>query len=91
MSGYVYMGPRSVMRIQRGKPANSVTVTCYRHRNCHICLTQANCPSDLVLKQWLFDVPATPEGASVDANRELALRHMQIAKDKWGVRKRKPP
>eukprot|EP00959_Pyramimonas_sp_CCMP1952_P232018 4848924-Pyramimonas_sp.AAC.1 len=88
-SGYIHMAGRHIMRIQRGKPAKSVTVNCYRHRSCHLCLTEWACPSDMVLKEWLFSVEATPTGADAAANKKLASEHMNIAKDQWGVKKRK--
>jgi hypothetical protein len=45
-AGYVYLRGRHVLRIQRGKPANSVTVNCYRHPGCILCIRQHKCPDD---------------------------------------------
>lgn len=81
--GYCYLGGRSVLRIQRGKPANSVTVNCYRHSGCHLLLAASRCPSDAVLKQWLFEVDQLPPGASPAERRAMAQRHMNMAKSRW--------
>ncbi len=89
--GYVYDDePRSVLRIQRGKPRFSVTVTCYKHRGCHLLLTEARAPSDDVLKQWLFEVPATPKEATVAENKTLSERHRAIARDRGWTAPAKP-
>lgn len=82
-SGYVYDGGRSVMRIQRGKPARSVTVNCYRHSRCTLLLTERRCPDDATLKRWLFDVPAAPPGATTAESKALAVEHMAVGKRQW--------
>lgn len=88
--GYVYDStPRSVLRIQRGKPKNSVTVNCYLHIGCKLLLTETRCPSDEVLKQWLYEVPAPKRGSSRDEVRQLAEEHMQLGKGRWGGRGKK--
>lgn len=84
-SGYVYDAqPRSVLRIQRGKPARSVTVSCYRHAGCKLLLTEERCPDDATLKRWLYETPAPPAGASRDEARRLAQEHMALGKGRWG-------
>lgn len=87
--GYVYEGGRSVMRIQRGKPARSVTITCYRHSRCTMLLTEARCPSDLELKRWSLAVPAAPQGCPVEESRALAAQHMALGKGQWAGRRGK--
>lgn len=82
-SGYVYLEGRSVMRIQRGKPARSVTVNCYRHPRCTMLLQESMCPSDDELKRWLFMVEPPPLGCTTAESREFAARHMAIGKAKW--------
>lgn len=84
--GYVYDGARSVMRVQRGKPARSVSVSCYLHPACTLLLTQALCPSDAVLKQWLFEVEAAPPGAPSAERKELARQHMALGRARWSAR-----
>lgn len=84
--GYVYDStPRSVLRIQRGKPKNSVTVNCYLHPGCKLLLVEARCPSDEVLKQWLYEVPRAVPGSS--EGRQLAATHMELGKGRWSGRK----
>lgn len=86
--GYVYEEGRSVMRVQRGKPARSVTITCYRHSKCTMLLTEARCPSDLELNRWSLAVPAAPQGCSVEESRVLAAQHMALGKGQWAGRRR---
>lgn len=87
-SGYVYDGLRSVLRIQRGKPAGSVTVNCYRHPGCRMLLSMARCPDDLTLKQWLFEVDAPLPGATADERKALAKQHMDLGRGRWFVGRR---
>lgn len=84
--GYVYDSGRSVMRIQRGKPKNSVTVNCYKHSRCTVLLTEARCPSDMELKKWLFAVEPPAPGCSIAEAKELASRHMSVGKAQWTAR-----
>ena len=88
--GYCYLDGRSVLRIQRGKPKNSCTVTCYRHSGCHLLLTMARCPSTDTLKQWAFEVPALAADASPAERKAQARKHMDMAMGRWGARARKP-
>lgn len=81
--GYIYDGGRSIMRIQRGKPARSVTVNCYVHSRCTMLLQESRCPSDEELKKWLFSVGPPPPGASAAEVKDLAARHMALGKAKW--------
>jgi hypothetical protein len=85
-AGYVYDGMRSVLRIQRGKPKNSVTVTCYRHSGCHLLLSQARCPSDETLCKWLFEVGVAPVGAPKEVGKQLAQDHMRLGKSRWSAK-----
>lgn len=85
-SGYVYdANGRTAMRIQRGKPAKSVTVNCYRHSRCTLLLSQSRCPDDPALKRWLFEVEAAPLGCSTAESKELASKHMAAGKAKWSA------
>ena len=86
--GYVYDGGRSIMRVQRGKPAQSVTVNCYNHSQCKMLLTLNRCPDDMTLKRWYFSVPAPPPGASTEASRALGRQHMAEGLRQWGGRRR---
>lgn len=87
-SGYVYDGTRCVMRIQRGKPARSVTISCYSHARCTMLLTEARCPDDRELFRWLLAVPRAPPGCPTSESRELAAQHMALGKGQWSARKR---
>ena len=85
-SGYCYYKGRQAIRIQRGKPnANSVSISCYRHTSCTMLLSASRCPPDSTLKQWLFEVEATPAGASDELKAALRRRHMQLGKDRWSA------
>lgn len=83
--GYVYMGGRSVLRIQRGRPTNSCTITCYMHGSCHALLGLARTPDDETIKKWLFEVPPAPEGATPAEAKALAKRHSQLLKDRYSA------
>lgn len=85
--GYVYDQTRMVMRVQRGKPKNSVTINCYRHSGCRMLLTERRCPDDAALKRWLFEVPRAPPGSSREEERRLASEHMAIGKGRWAGRR----
>lgn len=88
--GYVYDStPRSVLRIQRGKPKNSVTINCYKHPGCRLLLTEARCPDDDGLKRWLFEVPPAAPGSSRDEAKRLAETHMALGKGRWGGAKQR--
>lgn len=83
--GYIYDAtPRSVMRIQRGKPKRSVTINCYYHPSCSMLLTEDRCPDDMTLKRWLYEVPPAPPGCSRDEAKRLAEEHMTAGKSRWG-------
>lgn len=84
--GYFYFRGRSVMRVQRGKPARSVTVSCYRHSRCTMLLTESRCPDDEALKKWLFAVDAPAPGASSAEAKALALEHMALGKGQWSAK-----
>lgn len=87
--GYIYNSePRTVMRVQRGKPANSVTINCYLHSGCRLLLTEARCPDDATLKRWLFEVPAPRPGATKEEAKKLAQDHMALGKGRWGGKKK---
>ena len=81
--GYIYDGMRSVMRVQRGKPAKSVIVNCYLHTGCRMLLAESRCPTDDVLKQWLFAVPAPSPTASADERKALAKQRMSLGRGQW--------
>lgn len=88
--GYVYNTDcRMVLRIQRGKPKNSVTVNCYLHSRCKLLLTEARCPDDDTLKRWLFEVPAPTPGLPAVEARALAERHMALGKGRWGGKRQR--
>lgn len=82
-TGYVYDGMRSVLRIQRGKPQGSVTISCYKHAGCRLLVSIARCETDEEIKKWYFEVGPPPEGASSADKKALAKRHMDLGKAKW--------
>jgi hypothetical protein len=84
--GYCHLGIRHVLRIQRGKPKGSVSVTCYRHRACTLLLSESRAPADIEFKKWLFEVDATPQGATTADNRALALQHTALGKARWSAK-----
>ena len=87
--GYCYLNGRIVLRVLRGKPKNSVTVTCYNHRSCHLTLTEARCPrTDHELKWWVFELPETPRTAPAEQRRADADAHMKLGYARWGAPKR---
>ena len=82
-TGYFSLGVRSVLRIQRGKPAYSVTVNCYRHVGCRLLIAQSRCPDDEALKRWLFEVHPPAADAPAAEKKHLATDHMNIGKARW--------
>lgn len=85
-TGYVYDNMRSVMRIQRGKPKNSVTITCYRHSKCNFLLTMARCPDNQALFKWFYEVEAAPSGSAANISRELGAKHVKLAMSRWSAK-----
>ena len=83
--GYCYYRGRQVLRIQRGKPAHSVSISCYRHNSCTLLLGMTRCPPDHILKQWCFEVEANPPGATRAARVALAREHMALGKGRWSA------
>lgn len=82
--GYYYDETgRSVMRVQRGAPARSITVNCYRHPSCRLLLMERACTDDEGLKRWLYEVPSAPSGAPTAQRQELAKQHMALGKARW--------
>ena len=86
ISGYCYLGGRSVLRIQRGAPANSVTVSCYKHPSCRMCLSEARCPSNDGLKAWYHEGETPSPDATTDEKRLLAKQHMKLGMDRWSAK-----
>lgn len=87
IAGYVSDGQRSVMRIQRGKPKNRVTVTCYRHRKCGLLLNEDRCPPDSELLKWVYEVEATPGDAEPEVSKALSAQHIALGKARWSSRR----
>eukprot|EP00959_Pyramimonas_sp_CCMP1952_P454644 9470222-Pyramimonas_sp.AAC.3 len=85
--GYVAYRNRSVIRIQRGRPAKSTTVTCFRHTGCRLCITESRCPSDEELFKWLFEIPEDQAGDDRDTKRARASAHMNSARERWYAKK----
>ena len=83
LAGYAYYKHRSVMRIQRGKPKNSVTINCFRHASCRLTIAEARCPPDVDLYKWLFEVDENLPGDTGEARKEKAKTHMSLGRDKW--------
>eukprot|EP00959_Pyramimonas_sp_CCMP1952_P224953 4703828-Pyramimonas_sp.AAC.2 len=87
--GYYHLGGRQVLRVQRGRPVNSVTITCYRHRGCSICVPGHLCGTDEDIFKWLFEVEPTPDGAHASVNKPLAKQHMDSGRAKWSAKAHK--
>lgn len=85
-TGYYYYQGRSVLRVQRGKPARSVTVTCYRHPRCTMLLSESRCPSDDVLKEWAFAVGDGGVDRTPGQAKDLAAQHMALGKGQWSAK-----
>lgn len=85
-SGYVYLDGRSAMRIQRGKPAGRLTLSCYRHPSCNLIINLDRAPDDDELKRWFFEVEPVPPGASKEEKLELKNRHVKSARARWTSR-----
>ena len=89
--GYCYMGGRSVLRIQVGKPKHSTTVNCYHHPSCKLLLSLSRCPDITTLKAWFLEVPKPPAGATGPEKKALARRHMQLGNSRWKGRRAAEP
>lgn len=72
-----------MLRIQRGKPANRVTISCYRHPSCNILVNESRAPSDQDVFSWLYEVEPVAQGMSKEERQELARRHKKLARDRW--------
>ena len=81
--GYVSLGGKTVMRIQRNVLPHSVRVTCYRHTACSLTISAERCPSDSVLKRWLFEVPANPPAVTPELKKELSTTHKDLGRSRW--------
>lgn len=82
-SGYVYHGGRSVMRIQRGKPAGRVTVTRYKHPACSVLINADRAPPDVDLYRWLLEVPPANSDMSPAERKALTTQHKASARAQW--------
>ncbi|CAK0820927.1 unnamed protein product [Prorocentrum cordatum] len=76
--------------LERGNPVGSVYVTCSIHAMCKLTMTASRAPDDGVLKQWLFEAPAPPPGATSEQRAKLAKRHMNRGKRRWYARSPPP-
>lgn len=70
-TGYVTSEGRLCVRIQRGKPKGSVSIRCYRHRNCSLLLTERLALGDDDLLEWAFSVEATGPELSLEESQAL--------------------
>ena len=85
--GYVYdKTPRSVLRVQRGKPSRSTTINCYRHPSCRLLLRESETPADIELLKWLYEVPAATNTMTREERKALAERHVAIGRARWYAR-----
>lgn len=82
-SGYVYEGGRSVLRIQRGKPANRVTINCYLHPRCTCLVNENRAPPDQEIFQWLYEVERATADMSASDRKALTDRHKALARARW--------
>lgn len=88
--GYIYYKGRSHMRIIRGNPKYSVTISCYNHPSCSFVLSEKRCPSDEELKKWSFEVGRAPEGSSSAIKAKLRDEHKGLALARWTTGKGRP-
>lgn len=87
-SGYYYQNGRSVLRIQRGKPAGRVTISCYRHPACTILVNESRAPPDEEVFEWLYSVPPATAEMSPAERKALSAQHRGIAREKWTAPRR---
>ena len=88
--GYVYQDGRCVMRIQRQGVPLRVWANCYLHPSCRVNVPAAERgPTDNDLFRWLFDVEPAPGWMDQRQREALARQHMQLARDRWGLRGRR--
>lgn len=85
----MYSGGRSILRIQHppGDPGR-LWVNCYRHTNCRVNLRYHDGhPSNAEIYEWLYSVQESTREMTDDVRKDLARRHQQLARDKWGLRR----
>lgn len=80
--GYVSFEGRSILRILRGNPKNSLSIKCYRHPGCTWLLPLRLAPPDADLIAWSFEVPPATPGMPPAEAKELARRHIKLA-ERW--------
>jgi len=86
--GYVYCEGRSICRIQRGKPAGRVTVTCYRHPGCNLLLNMSRAPENIDIYRWLFQVEAATPEMTKEERTALRGQHTAMGKAMWSNKKK---
>lgn len=82
-SGYVHDAGRAVLRIQRGKPANRVTLSCYKHPGCTLLVNENRAPDNLEIFKWFVEVESPHGDMSTAEKRALTARHKALARAKW--------
>ena len=85
MTGYIYSGGRSVLRIQRHTPKDRLRVACFLHRNCNFMMHIKNDPGDSELKKWLYETDATIETDDNTTSKRKTREHKQLARTRWGA------
>ena len=83
VTGYLYLDGRSILRIQRGRPKHSTTISCYHnHGRCQLTIGESKATNDEI-KRWAFEVaPGSTESTAAE-RRELGERHMAIGRARW--------
>lgn len=82
-SGYVYLDGRAVMRIQRGRPAGRLTLSCYRHTGCSMLINIDRAPTDDELKKWFFEVEPNAPESKKEERKEMTKTHLSLARARW--------
>ena len=83
-SGYVYLGPRSVCRIQRRDDVGRLWVNCYQgHGQCRINVNLASAPNDAEILEWVMGVPPGTT-AGPEERRALQEQHRALWRARFG-------
>ena len=85
--GYYYYRGRSVMRVVRGKPRNTVNLRCFQHPKCGLWFPLRNAPSDdEPFKRWLFSCREVTSADSREDRLALAQEHTEAARRLWSAK-----
>ena len=80
---------KRVLRIQRGKPKDSVFVNCYLHNSCSLLLSLKRAPeSDIEIYKWLYSVEENLPTDNADQKKEKRDKHKALGMGLWGAPKK---